>query len=104
MTIEELKQTISEMEKNGEDMTSASWGYEEGILISGNDAKNIVVSWGALKKLLESIYDELNCPSENESHYCPNCDNTIDRNDVLRKQIKAIIFPSREKPEQEEKP
>lgn len=30
------------LEKSGESMDKVSWGYEQGILISGNDAKELV--------------------------------------------------------------
>jgi len=37
-----LKTSISYAEKQGEDMDSVSWGMQEGILISYNEAKKIV--------------------------------------------------------------
>lgn len=38
----ELQKSVDQMELNQEDMDYCSWGYEVGVLISGNDAKSII--------------------------------------------------------------
>jgi len=38
----DLAEDIKTIEQYNQSMDSASWGYEEGILITGNDAKEIL--------------------------------------------------------------
>jgi hypothetical protein len=40
--VKRLKERIKEAIKNKDDMDSVSWGYQEGILISPNEAKLIL--------------------------------------------------------------
>ena len=40
--VEGLEESIREIEGNDGEMQDRSWGMEEGVLISGNDAKEIV--------------------------------------------------------------
>lgn len=40
--IEYLKERIESIKKYNETMNSASWGYEEGCIISGDDAQKII--------------------------------------------------------------
>lgn len=42
--IERLKSHIKYSEDNNEDLSAVSWNYQEGILISVNDAKRIVAN------------------------------------------------------------
>lgn len=41
--IRELKSKVNQMERDHEDMYGASWNYQEGVLISGSDAKAVVL-------------------------------------------------------------
>ena len=40
--VERIKYSVELAEKDGEDMDSVSWGMQEGILISYNEAKEII--------------------------------------------------------------
>jgi len=48
--IERLKWHVSNAENDDEDMDSVSWGMQEGILISYNEAKMIIKEFELLKK------------------------------------------------------
>lgn len=51
--IERIKKSIEFAEKEGENMDDVSWGMQEGILISYNEAKKILVAYEALQKVLK---------------------------------------------------
>ena len=40
--IKHLKRSIKECKRQKQDLDEASWGYEEGVLLSANDAQKIV--------------------------------------------------------------
>jgi hypothetical protein len=50
--IEDLKERLKFLSK--EEMNSASWNYEEGILITGNEAKKIIALYDFYKDVVNS--------------------------------------------------
>ena len=46
--------------------------------------------------LLREIREEFVCRQDDESHYCPNCDNVIDRGSKLRNRIDAALAQQQE--------
>jgi hypothetical protein len=50
--IERIKHSAEYAEKQGENMDDVSWGMEEGVLISYNEAKTIVSMFEALKAVV----------------------------------------------------
>ena len=53
--IENLKENVSDIKKRNEDMDDCSWNYEQGVLLSGNEAQNIL---NILEKVLAIETDE----------------------------------------------
>lgn len=51
--IERIKKSVELAEKEGENMDDISWGMQEGILISYNEAKKILFAVEALQKVME---------------------------------------------------
>jgi hypothetical protein len=45
-----LERSIESMEKYNEDMDTVSWGYQNGVLITGNQAKFILEILTSLKE------------------------------------------------------
>ena len=80
-----LKYRAAEAEKDGEDMNAASWNYQEGVLISANDAKEIVETYEAVLAYLESTRQThlmvedgwYSCPMAGEDVYYGNEPNTV---------------------------
>lgn len=48
--IKNLKERIKTIKRYKADMEGASWNYEEGIIISGNEAQTIVDYYEKIKK------------------------------------------------------
>lgn len=53
--IEILERKIIDVKESDEDMDSASWGYEYGVLISGNQAEQIVSILKSHPLLVEAL-------------------------------------------------
>jgi hypothetical protein len=51
--IERIAKSVEFAEKEGENMDDVSWGMQEGILISYNEAKKILFAYEALQKVLK---------------------------------------------------
>ena len=50
-----LRTQYLEAKKNGDDLESASWGYMEGVVITVNEAKEIVEALNSAKKALSGL-------------------------------------------------
>jgi TPP-dependent indolepyruvate ferredoxin oxidoreductase alpha subunit len=48
--LERLKNSVAFMEKEKEDMDEVSWQYQDGIILSGNEAKYIIEKLEELEK------------------------------------------------------
>ena len=49
--LERLKSSVAFMEQEKEDMDEVSWQYQDGIILSGNEAKYIIEKLEELEKL-----------------------------------------------------
>ena len=50
--IERLKRSVKFAEESGGDMDERSWGMQEGVLISENEAKNFIAAFEALEEVV----------------------------------------------------
>ena len=61
--IEYLKERIASIKEYNEPMSGASWGYEEGCVISGHDAQKVIDFYEKTANIPEYTEQELNCKS-----------------------------------------
>lgn len=59
--IEYLKERIASIKEYNEPMSGASWGYEEGCVISGHDAQKVIDFYEKTANIPEYTEQELNC-------------------------------------------
>jgi DNA repair exonuclease SbcCD ATPase subunit len=55
----------------------------------------------ALEGALEAAREELNCPQDEgfPTHWCANCDSSVDRNREVRQRIDRLLAPAQPTPE-----
>jgi hypothetical protein len=56
----DLNMQYKNLEKAGDSMTDVSWGWQQGIIISGNDAKEIVEMYLELVKYRRGFFGSKN--------------------------------------------
>lgn len=54
--VNNLQMQVRLIEKHNDNMTDASWGYEHGVIISGNDAKELIEMFVEFNKYRRRVY------------------------------------------------